>query len=60
MSVDDVYNYYDQNWSRAMRDLGFGVNTYQNWIKNGYIPIATQRKIENITTGRLKADYKQQ
>lgn len=56
MSIDDVYEYFESNWSHATRTLGLGHNTYLNWKKIGYIPMATQRKIEKKTKGKLKAD----
>lgn len=55
MTINDVYNYYWRNWSNAMRHLKMGKNTYQYWKRRGYIPIATQIRIEKATRGELVA-----
>jgi len=56
MKIEEVYEQYYQNWSRAMRELGFSKNTYQLWLKSGYIPMPSQLKIEETTNGKLLAD----
>lgn len=43
-------------WTNAMHELGMGVNSYRNWIIKKSIPLVTQRRIEILTGGRLKAD----
>ena len=58
MTIDEIYIHYDKNWSQVARELKIGVNTYQGWIKKGYIPIETQTKIEKQTKGLFKADLK--
>lgn len=39
-----------------MRELKLGVNTYKHWMKIGYIPMPTQKRIESLTGGRFKSD----
>lgn len=56
MKTDEIYEHFYQNWSRAMRELGFSKNTYQAWLKNGYIPMPSQLKIEEVTNSKLIAD----
>jgi len=56
MTINDVYEFYNKNWSELTRELKFGKNTYQGWLRKGYIPIATQLRIEKDTNGELKSD----
>lgn len=55
MSIEDVYKFYQCNWSEAARKLGLSQKTHINWRKIGYIPMATQLRIQNLTDGKLKA-----
>jgi len=56
MNVTQLHEFYNKNWSHMSRELNLGKNTYQTWVRNGYIPIPTQIKIEKATKGKLKAD----
>lgn len=56
MQISEVHDYYWRNWANAMRQLGLSRNAHHYWIRKGYIPIATQLKIEKITNSDLKAD----
>ena len=47
---------YFVTWANAMRRMGLSANAYGRWVRKGYIPIDTQRKIEQTTNGRLKSD----
>jgi hypothetical protein len=60
MTVDEVHAYFDHNWANVCRELKLGVNTYQGWIKRGYIPMATQLKIEKQTQGKLQSELTKQ
>jgi hypothetical protein len=60
MTSDDVHKHFKNNWSDAMRKLGFSQNAYQNWLKIGYIPVATQIRIEEATNYKLKSDLTKQ
>jgi hypothetical protein len=55
MTVDDVKKYFNNGYEFARR-TDMCRASYQNWIKRGYIPIATQVRLERITEGGLKAD----
>ncbi len=56
MKIDEVHEFFEGNWTKAMRGLKLGVNTYQHWIKIGYIPMPAQIKIQKTTKGKLLAD----
>lgn len=56
MKIEEVRGYFENNWTRAMRALKLGANSYQNWLRIGYIPIPTQLKIEKATKGALVAE----
>ena len=43
MDSVDVLSHFG-SWTNAMRELKFGVNTYQHWVKVGYIPMPAQIK----------------
>lgn len=55
MNANDVKEHY-VTWANAMRKLKLGTNTYGYWLKQGYIPVIMQRKIEEVTKGKLKSD----
>lgn len=55
MNAQDIKKYY-VTWAHAMRELDLGVNTYGYWVRQGYIPVHMQRRIEEITKGKLKSD----
>jgi hypothetical protein len=56
MNIEEVRAYFDGSWTQAMRGLKLGVNTYQHWVKIGYIPMPAQIKIQKSTKGKLIAD----
>ena len=56
MDIKEVHEFFEKNWTKAMRGLRLGVNTYQHWMKIGYIPMPAQMKIEKLTKGKLIAD----
>jgi hypothetical protein len=58
MTVDEVYNYYDKNWSKMTRDLGLGASTYRVWIKRGVVPYRIQLVIQDRTNNKLIATRK--
>lgn len=55
MTPKDILNHY-LTWTRAMRELDFSPNAYQNWVRSGQIPFHTQIRIQQKTKGLLKAD----
>jgi len=56
MTANDVYTFYGESWSRAMKELSLSRSAYSNWIKIGRIPNFTQKRIQIWTEGKLKAD----
>ena len=55
MTVEDIIKYY-KNGYRFEEETGMSRMTYHNWKNKGYIPIFTQKRIELLTGGKLKAD----
>lgn len=57
MTLEELKAHY-KTWTRAMRDLDFSPNAYQNWLKAGEIPYHAQLRIQDRTKGKFKADKK--
>ena len=55
MTVTEIYEYYNNNWSEAARELKVGFTTIKGWRIRGYIPIRSQIILEKRTQGMLKA-----
>jgi hypothetical protein len=55
MLIDDVYDYFGSGYA-MQKSTGLNHSNFKNWRDKGYIPIATQMKIERLTNGELKAD----
>lgn len=55
MTVEELYDYYGSKWTNVIKALDIGSNTIYKWRKRGYIPIASQMKIEKKTGGLFKA-----
>jgi len=56
MTPEQVIKHYDNNLQFAAYNLGFTDAAIRKWKINGVIPHRTQRLIESITGGKLKAD----
>lgn len=56
MLIDEVKKHFGSSYAFAQA-TGMHHANYQNWKKQGYIPIKTQHRIEVATEGKLKADY---
>ena len=54
MTINDVYEFYGENWSNAMRSLEMAGMSYRYWLRIGRIPRQTEYKIEKATNGKLK------
>lgn len=39
------------------KKTGMSHNSFENWIKWGFVPYLSQKKIEKITNGLLKAEW---
>ena len=57
MLLEDLKKHYT-TWTRAMRELDFSPNAYQNWVRAGSIPFHAQLRIQDKTKGLFKADKK--
>lgn len=55
MTVEEIKKHYI-TWTNAMRKLGFSPNTYQNWVRQGRIPLHAQMRITQKTKGEFKVD----
>lgn len=55
MTIDEVKKFCGGRWSNIGKMMGFSPNTYQGWLKAGFIPMSTQYKIERMTHGQLVA-----
>lgn len=57
MLAEELRAHYG-SWAKMSRELDFGSNTYQRWLKLGYIPFSAQCVIEKKTNKKFKADKK--
>lgn len=55
MTLEEVRHYCGGKWVNISRFFGFSANTYQGWVREGVIPIASQYKIEKMSHGQLVA-----
>ncbi len=56
MKPTDVLNYYGSQYRFAKETKMSGASLC-NWLKWGYIPEASQYKIERLTKGKLKTEW---
>jgi hypothetical protein len=56
MKIDDVLSYYGSAYQFA-KQTGMAINNIRNWRLFGYIPAASQMKLESLTNGALKASF---
>ena len=54
MTPKDVKKYYKTGYNFHMKTK-MSDNSLHNWIKWGYVPFASQKRIEKITSGELVA-----
>lgn len=59
MTVEELIKYFNNGYEFNVR-TGLSRTTYHSWKKKGYIPIASQQRLEELTSGELKADYGRQ
>lgn len=55
MKPVDVLKYYRTAYQFAQK-TGMSAATFDNWLRSGRIPIASQAKLEHLTDGALKAN----
>lgn len=58
MTPEQIVKHFDNSTAFAAYNLGFSDAAIKKWIKNKRVPIKTQRLVEAITKGKLKADGK--
>jgi hypothetical protein len=54
MTTDEVYQYFGTAYAAA-KAMGITKQAFSEWIKNGFIPLKRQKKIEALTKGKLIA-----
>jgi hypothetical protein len=56
MTAEDVIKYYrtQYNFNKVTK---MAAATLRNWIKWGYVPEASQYKLERLTNGELKTEW---
>jgi hypothetical protein len=57
MTFDEVLKHFGGKYQIA-KACAVGKSTPFTWCKRGFIPYGSQRDIEELTGGELKADYK--
>jgi hypothetical protein len=57
MTINELINSYKSSYA-FHKQTGMAPHSYLNWIKWGYIPIVSQHKLEELSGGMLKADFK--
>ncbi len=55
MTLDDIKKHFG-NSMQFERSTKMNHSCYTKWQNKGYIPVLTQRRIEELTGGKLKAD----
>lgn len=54
MTIEEVYQYFGSAYAAA-KAIGVTKQAFSQWLKNGFIPIKSQEKIEHLTKGKLIA-----
>jgi ABC-type long-subunit fatty acid transport system fused permease/ATPase subunit len=54
MKPSDVKSYYKSGYN-FRKQTKMSDNSLHNWVKWGYVPFAAQKKIEELTGGKLAA-----
>lgn len=58
MTLEEVYNYCDRNWSEFTRRFGYSMGGVRLWRQKNGLPMKTQRRIQDLTNGELVADIR--
>ncbi len=56
MKPKEVKKYYKTAY-RFNKETGMSCSTLANWIKWGFVPEASQYKLERLTKGQLKTEW---
>lgn len=54
MTIEELRAYY-RNGYIFNKVTGMSGNSYLSWVRQGYVPIVSQLKIEQMTSGELVA-----
>jgi hypothetical protein len=58
MTPEQIIKHFDGSIPFAAYNLGFTDAAVRKWVKNGAVPEKTQRLVEAVTGGKLKAGKK--
>ncbi len=56
MKPEEVKEYY-KNGYQFNKSTKMSANSLANWLRQGYVPFMSQKKIEELTEGELSADW---
>ena len=56
MKPDDVKQYFGNSY-QFKKKTGMSDASFRNWMKWGFVPEASQYKIERLTKGKLKTEW---
>jgi len=56
MTIEEFKAYYGNGYQFSRR-TGLGATSFHSWVARGYIPIASQVRLEKITDGGLRARF---
>jgi len=56
MSPEDVKKHFGSTY-KFNKETNMSNVSLLNWIKKGYVPLESQRKLEILTQGKLKAEW---
>jgi hypothetical protein len=58
MTLEDVWVHWYKVWNDVQKATGYSITTLRDWRRKGGIPMRHQIKIEEMTNGALKADFR--
>lgn len=56
MTLDDIALFFGSSYNFS-KVTGMAHTNFISWRKKGYVPILSQNRIEQLTDGKLKADF---
>lgn len=57
MTIQELKDYYG-NAYKFNKATGISAQSFHNWVRWGFVPTFSQLKIERITEGKFKAEWK--
>lgn len=58
MTPEQIVRHFDNSTAFTAYNLGFSDAAVRKWLKNKRVPLKTQKLIQALTAGKLKADGK--